>query len=301
MARDWHHPRMTYALGGTGIWEMGLRYGDRGLATEAAAELEELGFSALWIPDAGGDDLFDAFGALLGATRQATVASGILNLWTQDPGRSAAAYHKLVAEHGERLLIGIGVSHAPVINQMLDGEPYARPLARMAGFLDALDAADPPLPTANRVLAALGPKMLEVARDRSAGAHPYLVPPQHTATARQILGPDRLLAPEQGVVLETDPDRAREIARKNMTIYFGLPNYVNNWRRHGFTEDDVAAPGSDRLVDAMVAWGDESAIAERIQQHRDAGADHVCVQVMTDREGMELPREQWRRLAAALT
>lgn len=291
---------MTYALGGTGIWEMGLRYGDRGLAAEAATELEELGYSALWIPDAGGEDLFDALGTLLGATRTVTAATGILNLWTQDPGRSAAAYDKLVAEHGERLLIGIGVSHAPIINQMLDGNPFQKPLARMAEFLDGLDAAAPPLPVANRVLAALGPKMLELARDRTAGAHPYLVSPEHTATAREILGPDRLLAPEQGVVLETDPSRAREIARKNMTLYFGLPNYVNNWRRYGFTDSDVAAPGSDRLVDAMVAWGDESAIAERIRQHRDAGADHVCIQVMIDREGMELPLEQWRRLAPAL-
>jgi probable F420-dependent oxidoreductase len=291
---------MTYALGGTGIWEMGLRYGDRGRAAEAATELEELGYSALWIPDAGGDDLFDAFAALLGATRTVTVASGILNLWTQDAGRSAAAYAKLVAEHGERLLIGIGVSHAPIINQMLDGNPFQQPLARMGEFLDALDAAAPPLPVANRVLAALGPKMLGLARDRSAGAHPYLVSPEHTATAREVLGAGRLLAPEQGVVLETDPTRAREIARKNMALYFGLPNYVNNWRRYGFTDDDVTAPGSDRLVDAMVAWGDESAIAERIRQHRDAGADHVCVQVMIDREGMELPQEQWRRLAPAL-
>jgi probable F420-dependent oxidoreductase len=291
---------MTYALGGTGIWDMALRYGDRAEAVEATAELEELGFTAVWIPDAGGDDLFGAFEALLGASTRLTVASGILNLWVQDPVHSAAAYNNLVAAHGNRLLIGIGVSHAPLINQMIEGAPFKRPIAKMAEFLTALDEAEPSLPASARVLAALGPKMLELARDRSAGAHPYLVSPEHTATAREILGPDRLLAPEQGVVLETDPDRAREIARKNMSLYFGLPNYVNNWRRYGFTDDDVAAPGSDRLVDAMVAWGDEDAIAARIREHRDAGADHVCIQVMIDREGSELPREQWRRLAAAL-
>src|SRR5581483_7677378 len=196
-------------------------------------------------------------------------------------------------EHGDRLLIGIGVSHAPMINQMLEGAPYKRPIDRMADYLTALDDADPPLPASRRVLAALGPKMLELARDRSAGAHPYLVSPEHTATAREILGPDRLLAPEQGVVFETDPDKARQIARNNMAMYFNLPNYVNNWKRYGFTDEDVAAPGSDRLVDAMVAWGDEDAISERVRQHTDAGADHVCIQVMFDREGMELPREQW--------
>jgi probable F420-dependent oxidoreductase len=291
---------MTYPLTGTGIWDVALRYGDRGEATEAAAELEELGYSAVWIPDAGGEDLFGAFDALLGASQGLTVASGILNLWMQDPVVSAAEYDRLVNEHGDRLLIGIGVSHAPMINQMLEDAPYVRPIDRMADYLTALDNAEPSIPASSRVLAALGPRMLELARDRSAGAHPYLVSPEHTATAREILGPDRLLAPEQGVVLETDPDTAREIARKNMALYFNLPNYVNNWKRYGFTDEDVAAPGSDRLVDAMVAWGDEDAISERILQHRDAGADHVCIQVMFDREGMELPREQWRRLAAAV-
>jgi len=254
----------------------------------------------VWIPDAGGEDLFGAFDALLGASQALTVASGILNLWMQDPVVSAAEYDRLVNEHGDRLLIGIGVSHAPMINQMLEGAPYKRPIDRMADYLTALDDADPPLPASRRVLAALGPKMLELARDRSAGAHPYLVSPEHTATAREILGPDRLLAPEQGVVFETDPDKARQIARNNMAMYFNLPNYVNNWKRYGFTDEDVAAPGSDRLVDAMVAWGDEDAISERVRQHTDAGADHVCIQVMFDREGMELPREQWRRLAPAL-
>jgi probable F420-dependent oxidoreductase len=282
---------MIYALTGTGIWDVALRYGDRGEAKEAAAELEELGFSAVWIPDAGGEDLFGAFDALLGAS---------LNLWMQEPVASAAEYDRLVNEHGDRLLIGIGVSHAPMINQMLEGAPYVRPIDRMADYLTALDNAEPSLPASSRVLAALGPKMLELARDRSAGAHPYLVSPEHTATAREILGPDRLLAPEQGVVFETDPDKARQIARNNMTMYFNLPNYVNNWKRYGFTEEDIAAPGSDRLVDAMVAWGDEDAIAERVRQHTDAGADHVCIQVMFDREGMEMPREQWRRVAAAL-
>jgi probable F420-dependent oxidoreductase len=291
---------MRYALSGTGIWEAGLRFGDPGEAADCAAEIEELGYAAVWIPDAGGD-LFGSLGGLLAKTRAITVASGILNLWMQDPTESAARYQRLVAEYGRRVLVGIGVSHAPIINQMTEPGKFTRPLARMREFLDALDAAPEPLPADDRVLAALGPKMLELARDRAAGAHPYLVTPEHTADARAALGPDALLAPEQGVVLETDPDRAREIARQNLTMYFGLPNYVNNWRRYGFTDADVAAPGSDRLVDALVAWGDEDAILARVGEHRDAGADHVCVQVLIEREGFSsFPREQWRRLAPAL-
>lgn len=198
-------------------------------------------------------------------------------------------------------MVGIGVSHAPLVDRAEPGR-YRRPLAAMEEFLDRLDKSDPPLPVEDRVLAALGPKMLQLSRDRANGAHPYLVTPEHTASAREILGPDRLLAPEQGVVLDTDAERARAIARKNTAIYFGLPNYVNNWLRYGFTEDDVAAPGSDRLIDALVAWGDEDAIAARVREHRDAGADHVAVQVLIDRDDMSVfPDEQWRRLAPALT
>jgi probable F420-dependent oxidoreductase len=198
------------------------------------------------------------------------------------------------------VLIGIGVSHAPVVDGAEPGR-YRRPVARTREFLDALDAAPELLPVGDRVLAALGPRMLELARDRAGGAHPYLVTPQHTATAREILGAGPLLAPEQGVVLETDPAQARDIARRNMAVYFALPNYVNNWRRYGFGDADITAPGSDRLIDALVAWGDEQAIAERVGQHRQAGADHVCIQVMVDRDDMAVfPVEQWRRLAPAL-
>lgn len=167
-----HDPHMTYALTGTGIWDVALRYGDRGEASEAAAELEELGFSAVWIPDAGGEDLFGAFDALLSATEGLTVASGILNLWMQEPVASAAEYDRLVNEHGDRLLIGIGVSHAPMINQMLEGSPYVRPIDRMADYLTALDDAEPTLPASSRVLAALGPRMLQLARERTGGRAP---------------------------------------------------------------------------------------------------------------------------------
>jgi probable F420-dependent oxidoreductase len=292
---------MTYTLGGTGIWNAGLRFGDRSERAESAAEVEELGYTAVWVPDVGGDDLFDTLKALLSATNRITVATGILNLWMHDPAEAGRQYTAATAEHGRRLLMGIGVSHAPLVEQAGVGA-YRKPLARMQEFLDGLDAAPSPVPAEDRVLAALGPKMLELARGRSAGAHPYLVTPEHTSVAREALGPDKLLAPEQGAVLESDPARARAIARAALSVYFGLPNYVNNWKRYGFTDEDVAEPGSDRLVDALVVWGDEATIAARVQEHRDAGADHVCVQVLTDDPAgvAAFPREEWRRLASAL-
>lgn len=284
-------------LHGTGIWSAALRYGDPAAAADAAAELEEQGWSALWIPDVGGD-LFASVGNLLGATSTVTVATGILNLWMREAAETAQRHHDFVAEHGPRFLVGIGVSHAPLIDAAEPGR-YRRPLARTAEYLDGLDAAEHPLAPGDRVLAALGPKMLELARDRTAGSHPYLVAPEHTAIVREALGPDRLVAPEQAVVLETDPGRAREIARAHLAGYLGLPNYANNWKRIGFTDDDLADGGSDRLVDALVAWGDEDAALERVQQHRDAGADHVCVQVLGG-DLMSPSTDEWRRLAPAL-
>ena len=213
---------MTYTLGGTGIWNAGLRFGDRSERVESAAEVEELGYTAVWVPDVGGDDLFDTLKALLSATNRITVATGILNLWMHDPAEAGRQYTAATAEHGRRLLMGIGVSHAPLVEQAGVGA-YRKPLARMQEFLDGLDAAPSPVPAEDRVLAALGPKMLELARGRSAGAHPYLVTPEHTSVAREVLGPDKLLAPEQGAVLESDPARARAIARAALSVYFGLP------------------------------------------------------------------------------
>ncbi|MEZ5143203.1 MAG: LLM class F420-dependent oxidoreductase [Acidimicrobiales bacterium] len=287
---------MPFALTGTGVWSAPLRYGDAGERIEAAAELEALGYSALWVPDVGGD-LFGDVSLLLDATTETVVATGILNLWVHEPADAAAGYHRVVGAHGRRLLVGIGVSHAPFVNAT--GGTYERPLTRMREYLDALDAAPEPLPADDRVLAALGPKMLELARTRAAGTHPYLVTPEHTAAARAALGDGPLVASEQAVVLETDPARAREIGRQHLAIYLGLPNYANNWKRIGFTDDDTAEGGSDRLVDALVAWGDEATIAARVQEHREAGADHVCLQVLTD-DPFAFPRQQWRRLAPAV-
>jgi probable F420-dependent oxidoreductase len=285
------------ALSGTGIWNGGLRYGDPGVSREAAAEIESLGYSAVWIPDVGGD-LFDALERLLDATTTLTVASGILNLWMHTPEETAATHARFADLYGDRFLVGIGVSHAPLIDAAEAGR-YRKPLARTAEFLDGLDRASKPLPRSRRVLAALGPKMLELARTRTAGAHPYNVTPEHTAMAREALGPDGLVLPEQAVALTTDRALARELGRRYIAGYLGFPNYVNNFRRLGFDDDDFANGGSESLVDALVAWGDESAIRERIDQHRAAGADHVCIQVLAE-DTSALPLAEWRRLAPAL-
>ncbi|MEP6659239.1 MAG: LLM class F420-dependent oxidoreductase [Acidimicrobiales bacterium] len=290
---------MTTRLTGTGIWSSTLRYGDPGEAAALATELEEIGYSTLWIPDVGGD-VFGPLANLLGATTRATVATGILNVWMHTPEETAAQHAALVAAHGPRFLCGIGISHRPLIDRVNAPGTYGKPIETMVAFLDGLDAAEPPLAPADRVIAALGPRMLELARTRTAGTHPYLVTPELTRAARTGVGPDALVACEQGVVLDTDPSSARATARLHLELYLGLPNYSNNWKRQGFTDDDLAAGGSDRLVDALVAWGDETAIAARVQEHRDAGADHVCIQALTD-DPRAFPAAQWRALAPALT
>jgi probable F420-dependent oxidoreductase len=286
-------------IGRNGVWSGMLRYGDQGQAAEAAAELETLGYTALWIPDVGGD-LWTPLENLLKATTTATIATGILNVWMHEPEETASKHAELVAAHGDRFLCGIGISHQPFIDMVKEAGTYKKPVAKMREYLDGIDASPTPMSPDSRVLAALGPKMLELARERTAGTHPYLVTPELTAQAREGIGPEKLVASEVGVVLETDADAARAIARKALSTYLGLPNYSNNWKRNGFTDDDIANGGSDRLVDALFAWGDESAIAKRVQEHRDAGADHVCIQVLTaDPTAMTL--DEWRRLAPALS
>ncbi|MXP22070.1 TIGR03620 family F420-dependent LLM class oxidoreductase [Gordonia sp. HNM0687] len=283
-------------LNGVGIWSSPLRYGDPAEATEAATELDELGFTALWVPDVGGP-LMDSVENLLGATSKAVIATGILNMWMHEPADVAAAHARLTAEHGPRFLLGLGISHAPLIDAQEAGR-YRKPLATTKAFLDGLDAADDPVPVDSRVLAALGPKMLALSSERSRGAHPYLVTPEHTATARAAVGAGPLVAPEQTAILASDRDEARAIGTKWLRGYLAMPNYANNLRRLGFTEDDLQTV-SDRLFDALIAWGDESAVLARIEEHRAAGADHVCVQILQS-DHRAMPREQWRRLAAAL-
>ena len=283
-------------LSGVGVWSSQLRYGDKSESAEAAAELEELGFQALWIPDVGGP-VFDAVRHLLTATEQIVIATGILSLWMHTPAEVAESYASLSAAYGDRFLLGIGVSHAPLIDA---GDPgrYQRPLQAIREYLDGLDTAEQPVPVEARVLAALGPKMLELAATRARGAHPYLVTPDHTHRAREVLGDGPLLLPEQTAILCDSADEARAIGTDWMRGYLALPNYANNLLRSGFTAEDLASV-SDRLFDAIIAWGDEEAILRRVGEHVSAGADHVCVQVLASADQTVFPREQWRRIAAA--
>jgi probable F420-dependent oxidoreductase len=280
------------AVGRYGIWSFGLRSEDparRGELAEAAAELQELGFGAVWL---GGSSHVRHAVPLVEATSRLVVATGIQSIWQYEAAETAAAFAELEKTHPGRFLLGLGVSHAKMT------ERYRRPYSAMADYLDALDAAG--VPAGRRVLAALGPRMLELSRDRAAGSHPYLVTTEHTAEARGILGDGPLLAPEMKVVLDTDPDRARATARRSLAVYLGLPNYTKALGRFGFTEDDFAVGGSDRLVDALYAWGDDDRIRERIESYRTAGADHVAVQLVDDQPRESLPRAAWRRLAELL-
>ena len=282
-------------LTGLGVWSSQLRYSDASEAADAAAELDELGYQALWIPDVGGP-VFDAVGNLLAATERTVIATGILNLWMHSADDVAESYAALTDKHGDRFLLGIGVSHAPLIDSKEPGR-YRKPLAATASFLDALDATPRPVPTDRRVLAALGPKMLELSARRAHGAHPYLSTPDHTASARATLGEGPLLLPEQTAILCGSADQARAIGTDWLRSYLALPNYANNLLRSGFSEDDLGQV-SDRLFDAIIAWGDEEAILGRVNEHLAAGADHVCVQVL-EADPQVFPREQWRRLASA--
>ncbi len=276
-------------LGRIGVWSTGLRFGADRLDT--AVELERLGYATAWIPGGIDDGVLATLEELLGATDKLKFATGIINIWKHEPAELAAWWERQAAHH-DRLLLGLGVSHAPLI-----GEGWNRPLARMAEFLDGLTAAG--MGGERLCLAALGPKMLELSAKRTAGAHPYMVSPGHTAEARRVLGPDALLAPEQGVVLESDPDKARAIAREFVGHYAQLPNYANSWRREGFSDAEIETL-DDRLIDALIAWGDVGAISARLDEHFAAGADHVCVQVIGE-GGMRPDNTRdlgvWRELA----
>jgi probable F420-dependent oxidoreductase len=278
-------------LGRIGIWNSGLRSEDPHVVAEipeAAAELEELGYGAIWL---GGSPGVRHALPVLEATSRIVVATGILSIWEHSPAEVAEQQAGVAAKHPGRFLLGLGASHAVLAKE------YRKPYSAMVEYLDGLDAAGSS--KEDRVLAALGPRMLALSRDRAAGAHPYLVTPEHTATARETLGPDRLLAPEVKVVLDTDADRARAAARAHIELYLGLPNYTGNLRRLGFTDDDFRDGGSDRLIDATFAWGDVGVIRQRVTAHQDAGADQVVLQVVTADQA-PLPRSQWRELADGL-
>lgn len=284
----------TLGLGTIGIWSSSVRFAPEGVA--AAAWLEELGFKAIWVPGGIDDAVLARLEELLPATSTVTLATGIINIWKHEPADLVAWWNARSVAEQDRLLLGLGVSHGPLI-----GEAWAKPLAKMTSFLDGIDAAGG-IPAKRMCLAALGPKMLALSAERTAGAHPYMVSPRHSGIARDAVGPDALVAPEQGVVLESDPAKAREIARGFVAHYARLPNYANNWRRDGFSDDEIERL-DDRLIDDLIAWGDVGAIKARVDDHIAAGADHVCLQVIGPggmRPDIEYDRMVWKELATLL-
>lgn len=293
---------MTFELGRVGIWTGVLDAVPSARAQEIAQELEALGFPTVWIPETIGRDPFITAQQLLSATSTLKVATGIANIYARDAVTMANTQRSLEEAHPGRFLLGLGVSHHHLVDYVRHHD-YSKPYSYMKQYLEdmgrAIFLAVGPSELPPRVLAALGPKMLRLSADQAAGAHPYFVTVEHTASARELLGPDPILAPEQMVVLATNPTAARDTARKGMAVYLRAPNYVNNLKRLGFTDDDVAAGGSDRLVDAIVAWGTVEDALARVQAHLDAGASHVSVQVLQD-DFTAVPAAAWADLGAAL-
>jgi probable F420-dependent oxidoreductase len=289
-------------LGAFGVWTFQLDVLPAARMQEVAAELEELGYGALWYGEATGREALTKAGLLLAGTRSIVIATGIANIYGRDPVTMAAAQKTLAEAYPNRFLLGLGVSHVPLVEK-LRGHTYDKPVPTMRAYLDGMDQAPyhavPPASKPPRVLAALGPLMLKLSAERANGAHPYNSTPKHTAQARELLGPGPYLCPEQAVVLENDPAKARAIARKFLAIYLTLPNYTNNWLRLGFQEADIKDGGSDRLIDAVIAWGDLKTVLDRIREHHAAGADHVCIQVLTD-DSKTFPMLEYRELASAI-
>jgi probable F420-dependent oxidoreductase len=287
--------------GKVGVWLGGLSWQPAAVEREAAAEIEELGYSALWFGEVPvAKEAVAHAGLLLATTSRIAIATGIASIWGRDPMGMSTAGKTLGEAYPGRFILGIGVSHPHVVKAR--GQTYERPVSRMRAYLEEMNAAayqapEPPEPV-TRVLAALRPPMLELSRDFADGAHPYFVPVEHTARAREILGSGKLLMPEQAVLLETDAAKARQIGREHTSFYLRAPNYVNNLLWLGWDEADLADGGSDALVDSVVAWGDEEAIRARVQAHLEAGADHVCVQPLAGRGEIDLA--QLRILAPAL-
>ena len=287
---------ITERLSTTGVWYFtdGM---DIGAAADFAGRLEALGYSTLWTPDAAGRDPFAHIAHLAHNTTDLIFATGIAGIHSRHAMTMARAEKTLAEQTGGRFILGLGASHAPMVEGLLQLD-YSKPRTAMAAYLDAMDnsiyTAKPPETPALRVLAALGPRMLELARDRTDGAHPYWVTPEHTAEAREILGPDKLLCVEQKLVLSADPQQARSAAIGALSLYADLPNYRNNWLRLGFTGDEIDGR-ADRFVDRLVGWGDEAALQARVQEHYDAGASHVCIQPIHP-EGTATP--DWSLLEA---
>jgi probable F420-dependent oxidoreductase len=267
-------------------------------SAEAAQRIESLGYGAFWIPEAVGRHPFAHAAWLLANTERLIVATGIANIYARDAAATAAAQKTLAEQSGGRFLLGLGVSHRPMV-EAVRGHVYQSPVATMRAYLDRMAkapyAAVPPAEPPPTVLAALGPQMLKLAATRTQGAHPYFTTPEHTAMARKLMGPDAWLCVEQKVLLETDATKARQLARLTAGIYLGLENYRNNWKRLGFADSDFENGGSDRFIDATVAWGDLPVLQKRVRAHHDAGASHVCIQPINP-SGQPVP--DWRVLEA---
>ena len=289
-------------VGRFGIWTSALDRQPATIVRQAVAKIERLGFGALWVGEAARREVFANASLLLSATQQLVVASGIANIWARDAMAMAAGQRTLSEAWDSRFLLGLGVSHDRLVDPR--GHRYERPLTAMRRYLDAMDRAPYLAPMPNpvamtRVLGALGPRMLALAGEVTDGAHPYLVPVEHTEQARAILGPTKLLCPEVAVVVIPDPEAARRVARAHLATYLQLANYRGNLARLGFGDHDLTGGGSNRLVDALVAWGPPERVVRRVHEHLGAGADHVAIQVLTA-DPARVPLEEWTELAAAL-
>jgi probable F420-dependent oxidoreductase len=288
-------------LGRLGVWAP-MDTMDAAAGAAFAKRVEDWGYAALWLPESRGRDVMVHSSWLLANTSRLIVAPGIANIYARDPMAMANGQKALAEQSGGRFLLGIGVSHKPTVAG-IRGHTYGKPIGAMRDYLAAMRAAPylAPAPAAAppTILAALRPRMLALSAEMADGAHPYNTPPEHTAAAREIMGPGKLLCPEQMVLLETDPAAARRGARETLAHYMVLDNYVQNWRHMGFGDADLGGGGSDRFIDAIVAWGDEAAIRRRIQEHWDAGADHVCIQPLHPQGGRRIDERILALLAPA--
>jgi probable F420-dependent oxidoreductase len=285
------------SLGRVGVFSWGVVTQPADEVRAAVRVIEDLGFGAIWFPESRGREAFTAASLVLEATKRIVVATGIASIWARDPMATAFGAFGLSEAHPGRFVLGLGVSHAPSVTRR--GQRYDRPLSRMREFLDAVAEVSSPIPGAEPppvVLAALGPRMLELAATRTSGAHPYFSPVEHTRLARELVGPGPLIAPEQAVVIDPNPETARVTARSHMTGYLALDNYRHNLLRMGWADSELNEGGSDQVVDSIVAWGTVDAVAERIRAHLDAGADHVSILPLGDPFGLD----QLETLAAAL-
>lgn len=286
-------------LGRVGLWTFFLDLQPADRVRDLVPEIEAMGWGCVWVPEAVNRDAMVNSALLLSASTTLNIGTGIASIWGRDPMTTAASLKSLSEAWPGRFVLGLGVSHQPMVDH-IRGQDYTKPFTKMRDYLAAMDAAlymSPAPETTHVVLAALGPKMLALSATAADGAHPYFVPVEHTAVAREHLGPDALLAPEQAVVLSTDADEARRVARGHMATYLNLPNYTNNLRRFGWGDEDLADGGSDRLIDAVIPHGSPEAIAEAVRAHHDAGADHVCLQPLG--HGPE-PLDDYRALARVL-